>query len=133
MRRLALAVIGAGLLLAPLAHAQEESETPLPRPGWSFDGPFGTYDRGALQRGFQVYQNVCANCHSLNLVTYDDLGPNGPGGGIGYSEDQVKGIAAQKESRTAPTIRARCSSARRGPPIISCRLSRTIKPIARRI
>jgi len=70
MRRLALSLIGASLLLAPvIAVAQEEGEVALPRPGWSFDGPFGTYDRGALQRGFQVYQSVCANCHSLNLVS----------------------------------------------------------------
>jgi cytochrome c1 len=103
MRRLALAVIGAGLLLAPVvAQAQDEGDVPLPRPGWSFEGPFGTYDRGALQRGFQIYQSVCANCHSLNLVTYDDLGPDGPGGGIGYSEDQVKGIAGEKEVTDGP-------------------------------
>ena len=64
MRRLALALIGAGLLLgpvaAPIAQAQDD-ETPLPRPGWSFEGPFGTFDRGALQRGFEIYQNVCSN------------------------------------------------------------------------
>jgi len=106
MRRLAPtlikgALIGAGLLLAPIV-AQAQEETPLPRTSWSFDGPFGTYDRAGVQRGFQVYQSVCSNCHSLNLVTYDDLGPNGPGGGIGYSEDQVKGIAAEKEVTDGP-------------------------------
>jgi ubiquinol-cytochrome c reductase cytochrome c1 subunit len=102
MRRLALTLIGAGLLLAPAAYAQEDNTPPLPRPGWSFDGPFGTYDRAALQRGFQIYQEVCSNCHSLSLVTYDDLGPDGPGGGLGFTEDQVKAIAAQKEVTDGP-------------------------------
>jgi ubiquinol-cytochrome c reductase cytochrome c1 subunit len=102
MRRLALVLMGAGLLMAPAAYAQEDNTPPLPRPGWSFDGPFGTYDRGALQRGFQIYQEVCSNCHSLNLVTYDDLGPDGPGGGLGFTEDQVKAIAAQKEVTDGP-------------------------------
>ena len=103
MRRVALALLGAALLLAPAAaRAQDEETPPLPHPGWSFDGPFGTYDRGAVQRGFQVYQEVCSNCHSLNLVTYGDLGPDGPGGGIGFTDDQAKAIAAEKEVTDGP-------------------------------
>jgi ubiquinol-cytochrome c reductase cytochrome c1 subunit len=102
MRKHLPALLGALLLAAPLAHAQEEATAPLPHPGWSFDGPFGTYDRAALQRGFQVYQEVCANCHSLSLLTYDDLGPNAPGGGLGYTEDEVRAIAAQKQVTDGP-------------------------------
>jgi ubiquinol-cytochrome c reductase cytochrome c1 subunit len=101
MRRFAFSLI-AGLALATPAFAQEADTPALPHPGWSFDGPFGTYDRAALQRGFQIYTEVCSNCHSLNLVTYDDLGPNGPGGGLGYTEDQVKAIAAQKQVTDGP-------------------------------
>lgn len=102
MRRLALVALGAGLLLAPAVHAQEAPPPPLPHPYWSFEGPFGTFDRAALQRGFQVYQEICSNCHSMNQLAYDDLGPNGPGGGIGFSEAEVKAIAAQKQVTAGP-------------------------------
>ena len=84
------------------AFAQEAATPAMPHPGWSFDGPFGTYDRAALQRRFWIYTNVCSNCHSLNLVTYDDLGTDGMSGGLGYTEDQVKAIAAQKQVTDGP-------------------------------
>ena len=79
-----LVLLGALALAAP-ALAQEE--TP-PHPGWSFSGPFGTFDRAAAQRGFQVYKDVCANCHSLKEAYYRNLE------GIGLSAEQVKAIAA---------------------------------------
>ena len=44
---------------------------------WHFAGPFGTYDKDALQRGFQVYEAVCANCHGLELVAFRTLGQKG--------------------------------------------------------
>jgi ubiquinol-cytochrome c reductase cytochrome c1 subunit len=53
------------------------------------DGPFGKFDRQQLQRGFQVYKEVCAACHSLNLVSFRDLHA------LGYSEAEVKAIADQ--------------------------------------
>ncbi len=53
------------------------------------DGPFGRYDRQQLQRGFQVYKEVCAACHGLNLVSFRNLEE------IGYSEAEVKAIANQ--------------------------------------
>ncbi|MFZ9135430.1 MAG: cytochrome c1, partial [Candidatus Puniceispirillaceae bacterium] len=37
---------------------------------WSFSGPFGTFDKAAMQRGFQAYREVCAGCHSLELVAF---------------------------------------------------------------
>ena len=37
---------------------------------WSFSGPFGTFDKAAMQRGFQVYNEVCAGCHSLKLIAF---------------------------------------------------------------
>ena len=67
-----------------------------PARDWSFDGMFGTFDRGAVQRGFQVYQEVCAACHSLKLVAYRNLS------GIGLSEDQIKAIAAEVEVTDGP-------------------------------
>jgi ubiquinol-cytochrome c reductase cytochrome c1 subunit len=92
MRSLALALALAALGLG-VARAAEEGP-PLPHQSWSFQGPFGTFDRAALQRGFQVYSEVCSQCHSMTLMHYSDLGPGGPGGGIGYTEDEVKAIAA---------------------------------------
>ncbi len=56
---------------------------------FSFDGPFGKYDHAQLQRGFQVYKEVCSACHSLNRVAFRDLQ------GLGYSEGQVKTLATE--------------------------------------
>lgn len=56
---------------------------------FSFDGPFGHYDRRQLQRGFQVYKEVCASCHGLGYVAFRNLHE------IGYNEEEVKAIAAQ--------------------------------------
>ena len=53
------------------------------------DGPFGTFDEQQLQRGFQVYKEVCAGCHSLSLVSFRDLHQ------LGYNEAEVKAIANQ--------------------------------------
>jgi ubiquinol-cytochrome c reductase cytochrome c1 subunit len=53
------------------------------------DGPFGTFDRQQLQRGFQVYKEVCAACHGINLVSFRDLNQ------LGYNEAEVKAIANQ--------------------------------------
>lgn len=54
---------------------------------FAHDGPLGKYDRGQLQRGLKVYSEVCAACHSLNLVAFRDFAA------LGYSEEQVKAIA----------------------------------------
>ncbi len=81
-----LGVLLAGLIALPaVASAQE---VPLPHPGWSFSGPFGTFDEAALQRGFLIYQRVCSLCHSMKQLYYRNLEA------IGLTEDQVKAIAA---------------------------------------
>lgn len=95
-----------GLSLAAflgLASSALGQSTPLPLPPksveWSFDGPFGYYDRGALQRGFQVYNEVCSACHSLNLVSFHSLSePGGPG----FTDEQMKAIAASKKIPAEP-------------------------------
>lgn len=61
-----------------------------PRHDWSFEGPLGTYDRPSVQRGLQVYEEVCSACHSLKYVHYRDLA------GIGYNAAQIKAIASEK-------------------------------------
>jgi ubiquinol-cytochrome c reductase cytochrome c1 subunit len=96
MRKLVLAAIGLVLFAAPAARAQDEGTQTLPHHYWSFEGPFGTFDRGALQRGFQVYNEVCSNCHSMNLLAYHDLSD------IGFSENEIKAIAAQKQVTDGP-------------------------------
>ena len=58
------------------------------------DGMFGHFDRQQLQRGFQVYKEVCAACHSLSLVSFRDLEA------LGYNEPEVKAIAAQWQIET---------------------------------
>lgn len=51
------------------------------------DGAFGKFDRAQLQRGFQVYKEVCSNCHAMKYVAFRDLTA------LGYNEDEVKAVA----------------------------------------
>ena len=67
----------------------EMSSEKMPKHDWSFDGITGTFDRAAVQRGFKVYREVCAGCHSMKLLYYRDLIE------IGFSEAQVKVIASE--------------------------------------
>ena len=76
----------------PPAGPPVELETLPPKEvAWSFDGPFGTYDRAALQRGFQVYKDICAACHSLEHIAFRHLAEEG---GPGLSPEQVSALAA---------------------------------------
>ncbi|MFI5003016.1 MAG: cytochrome c1 [Reyranellales bacterium] len=68
--------------------AETDSEPEPPHMQWHFKGPFGTYDRAAAQRGFQIYKEVCSACHSLQLLAYRNLAE------LGLSENAVKAIAA---------------------------------------
>ena len=69
---------------------------PPPDVKWHFGGPFGTYDRGALQRGFKVYKSVCAACHGMDRVYYRNLEA------LGYNENQIKNIAAEYSVTDGP-------------------------------
>ena len=62
------------------------------------DGPFGKFDKQQLQRGFQVYKEVCSACHSMKLVSFRDLKD------IGYDDAEVKAIAAQWKASKVPSI-----------------------------
>tara|TARA_B100001057_G_scaffold431958_1_gene459796 strand:+ start:4952 stop:5728 length:777 start_codon:yes stop_codon:yes gene_type:complete len=66
---------------------------------WSFKGLFGKFDRSALQRGFQVYTEVCASCHSMKYLSYRNLAEKG---GPEFSEAEVKVIAASFEVTDGP-------------------------------
>ena len=82
---------------AKLYSAGGESE-PL-KVDWSFKGITGKFDRASLQRGFQVYKEVCSSCHSMQYLSYRNLGePGGPE----FSEQEVKAIAASVEITDGP-------------------------------
>ena len=71
---------------------------------FSFDGPFGKYDRRQLQRGFQVYKEVCASCHGLNYVAFRNLED------LGYAEEEIKAIA-DKWQIEVPSVDAKTGEA----------------------
>ncbi|WP_291194379.1 cytochrome c1 [Hyphomonas sp.] len=73
-----LAVSLAGLAFAGLAHAAGGAKHPhAPEGGWPFEGVTGQYDKASVQRGYQVYKQVCASCHSMKLLSYRNLGEEG--------------------------------------------------------
>ena len=95
-------VLAAGLLAGQpaAAHAADQHATPEPPAlKWSFAGPFGKFDRAQLQRGFKVYREVCANCHSLSFVAFRNLAePGGPG----FSVAQAQAVAAEYKVKDGP-------------------------------
>lgn len=96
-----LAAGGLGVAAAQEAghNAAEPTHFPIHKPhqmDWSFAGPFGTYDKGQLQRGLKVYKEVCAACHSMSLVAFRSLSE------LGYSEGQVKAFAAEYTVQDGP-------------------------------
>ena len=66
---------------------------------WSFKGFFGKFDRGSLQRGYQVYTEVCASCHSMQYLSYRNLAEKG---GPEFSIEQAKAIASNFEVKDGP-------------------------------
>jgi len=63
---------------------------------WHFDGAFGTFDKQAIQRGYQVYKEVCASCHSMELMSYRNLVE------AGFTPEEVKAIAAEATVMDGP-------------------------------
>ena len=96
----AVALGGALSLTGVSLHAEDAHHQAVPeRLNWSFAGPFGKYDPAQLQRGFKVYREVCANCHSMNNLAFRNL--NEPGG-PGFSAAQVKALAAEYKIKDGP-------------------------------
>ncbi len=91
---LCLLVLLSGLAALPL-RAEDGALEPV-HVTWPEQGPFGTYDRATLQRGFQVYKQVCATCHSMKLLAYRDLTQ------LGFSEAEVKALAAEVTVHDGP-------------------------------
>ena len=87
------------LLLTGTHEINAAEKVELLKTDWSFKGLFGKFDRGSLQRGYQVYTEVCSSCHSMKYVSYRNLfEPGGPE----FSEDQAKAIAANFEVTDGP-------------------------------
>jgi ubiquinol-cytochrome c reductase cytochrome c1 subunit len=97
MRKLVLALAASAALVGfTVPSSAAESEVKLPSPGWSFNGPLGTFDPAARQRGFQVYKEVCSACHAMKHVHYRNLQD------LGFSEDEVKALAASVDITDGP-------------------------------
>jgi ubiquinol-cytochrome c reductase cytochrome b/c1 subunit len=88
----ALVLAGSLAAMALPASAQLTEQVPPPRLKWSFAGPFGKYDQAQLQRGFKIYREVCANCHSMDMLSFRNLAD---AGGPGFSEAQAEAVAAE--------------------------------------
>ncbi len=73
-------------LALPVRAAEDET---LPHQHWQHKGILGVYDKAAVQRGFQVYKEVCSACHAMKFMSYRNLEK------IGYTPDEVKAVAAQ--------------------------------------
>jgi len=94
-RTFALVILFSGLSLG--TQAAEKIE--YLKTDWSFKGLFGKFDRAALQRGYQVYTEVCSSCHSMKYLSYRNLAEKG---GPEFTEAQAKAIAASFEVTDGP-------------------------------
>lgn len=72
-----VAVLAVSALPAVAAEHSHGAGAPYLTHAWDFDGPFGKYDQAALQRGWQVYESVCSNCHALKQLSFRNLGQKG--------------------------------------------------------
>jgi ubiquinol-cytochrome c reductase cytochrome c1 subunit len=101
MIRNSLTVIAAVFIMAAAAAPAlaAESQRPAKDISYSFEGPFGTFSRGQLQRGYKVYKEVCASCHSMRLLTFRNLAD---AGGPEFTEEQVKALAATFQVQDGP-------------------------------
>ncbi len=95
MRRLRAVVVAAGFAAALVGAPAWAAEAPASQ-DWSFGGLFGTFDAAARQRGFQVFEEVCAACHGLEHLAYRNLGA------LGFDAERVKAIAAEYSVTDGP-------------------------------
>ena len=95
-KRLIIVILSTLIFIKPLFSA--ETIDPI-KVNWSFKELTGKFDRASLQRGFQVYKEVCASCHSMQYLSYRNLGePGGPE----FTLEEVKAIAASVEIEDGP-------------------------------
>jgi len=79
------------VVLYAISIKAEGDTLPVPKQNWSFEGPTGTFKQDALQRGYQVFKEVCSACHGLKRISYEKLMA------IGLSKDAVKALAAEHD------------------------------------
>jgi len=91
IRKLTLSALSAVVITAGGAFAAGSEGGHIENVAFSFDGPFGKYDQNQLQRGLQIYTEVCAACHGLQYVPFRDLTA------LGYDDAQVRTYAANYE------------------------------------
>ncbi len=96
MFRLILFVAALTFLPLHMARASGGEAEPLVHQHWHFSGAFGTYDRAALQRGYKIYREVCASCHSMKQLSFRNLTD------LGYNENQIKAIAGEYSVEDGP-------------------------------
>ncbi|UIP91977.1 cytochrome c1 [Wolbachia pipientis] len=84
------------LFLTNSLSAEEFKPLPNKKIYWSFDGITGSFDRESIQRGYKVYKEVCAACHSMNRIAFRNLQD------VGFSEEDVKQIAASYQVKDGP-------------------------------
>ena len=95
--KLTLIIIFFNFLLGTNVFSADKNE--LLKQDWSFKSFFGTFDRASLQRGYQVYAEVCSSCHSMKYISYRNLAePGGPE----FTEAQAKAIASNYEVTDGP-------------------------------
>jgi ubiquinol-cytochrome c reductase cytochrome c1 subunit len=95
-RQKTTAALAITLTLGLGAAALATTAVAPPEQLWSFSGIFGTFDRPAAQRGFQVYEEACHSCHGLQFIAFRNLTQ------LGFSPDQVTEIAAKYEVTAGP-------------------------------
>lgn len=91
LRKFVIAALAAAGIAAAMPALAAGGDTKLVHRDWSFDGVFGRFDNAQLQRGLQVYREVCSTCHGLEQVRFRNLLD------IGLTEDDAKDYAAQYE------------------------------------
>lgn len=91
MKKIASILIAAAALAGLSGTAYAEAEKTAKPITYSFEGPFGKFDKAQLQRGYKVYKEVCSACHAMKLVAFRNLADKG---GPGFTEEQVKALAA---------------------------------------
>ena len=95
-KKLIIVILSTLIFIKPLFSA--ETIDPI-KVNWSFKELTGKFDRASLQRGFQVYKEVCSSCHSMQYLSYRNLGePGGPE----FTQEEVKAIAASVEIEDGP-------------------------------
>lgn len=85
------------LLSAPALAAGDTAHPPAQK--WTFSGPFGTFDRAQLQRGFKVYREICAACHGMEKVSFRNFAQKG---GPEFSIGQIQTLAAEYKVKDGP-------------------------------